>query len=154
MKNTKFFISVLLILFCACNQEEKNLEFSILGYWNLVEITTDRASTDFIMEVPGFEEKYIFNHDGTFIKFSTKINGVGEVPVMPSQALGQFQVSPASGFDENSLFDIVLIFETNMKMAANCGDMAIEHLFITKDYKLINDQRSSCDGPGFIYSKN
>lgn len=143
-----------MILFYACNQEEKKPEFSIQGYWNLVEITPDLALTDFLMEDPGFQEKYIFNHDGTFIKFSTKIKGVGDAPDMPSQALGQFQISPASGFDENILFDIVLIFETNKKMAANCDDVAIEHLFITKDYKLINDYRSSCDGQGFVYSKN
>jgi hypothetical protein len=154
MKNTKYFILVLMNLFFACNQEEKNPEFSIMGYWNLVEIKTDLASTDFIIDQFGFEEKYIFNHDGTFIKFSTKINGIGEVPPMPSQALGQFQIIPSSGFDENILFDIELIFETNKKMAANCDDMAIEHLFITKDYKLINDYRSSCDGQGLVYSKN
>jgi hypothetical protein len=154
MKRTLFlFLGSVIILF-SCNQDDKNPEFNILGYWNLVEITPSFSLSDLGGNELDFEEKYIFNNDGTFIKFSTKMKGVGEVLEIPAQALGQFQINPSASSQENVIYEIELVFETNQEMAANCGEGNSEFLFVTKEYKLINNTWSSCDGPGFIYTKN
>jgi hypothetical protein len=154
MKRTLFLVIGSLIFLFSCNQDDKNPEFNILGYWKLVEITPSLSLLDVGGKELGLEEKYIFSDDGTFIKFSTKIKGVGEALEIPAQALGQFQIYPPASPQENVIYEIELIFETNHEMVANCGEGNLEFLLVTKGYKLINNAWFSCDGPRFIYTKN
>lgn len=100
-----------------------------------------------------FEEKYIFNHDGTFIKFSTQPKGMGLKLQVPTQALGIYTFEPFQGMDESILYVLELKFDTNVNMAANCGDGAKETLYIKNDRSLINNSWSACDGPSYVYTK-
>jgi len=140
-----------LLLMFSCNQVDKNPEFNILGYWNLAELSNSRTNVTFKGEELDFSERYIFNGDGTFIKTSTITTGQGKEPVIPEQALGLFELIPSD--DSGYIFKVILTYETNLQMAANCSEGNQEFMFITGDKKLTNMTSAACDGPVFVYTK-
>lgn len=145
---------ILLFVFCfaSCNQDDKEPEFNVLGYWTLIEIKNSWPVDELPMDID-FEEKYIFNDDGTFIKFSNKVKGMGKILDVPVQALGKYQKMEEMHPNPDIVHTFELFFETNTIMAANCGEGNIEIVTITRDNKLINMTWAACDGPGYIYSK-
>lgn len=148
------FIGVLFILcLFSCNQDEKEPEFSINGYWTLNQIIPLSHTAIYSQEID-FDEKYIFNHDGTFIKFSNKPKGQGQKLEVPQQALGVYHIRSNQEPNEDWVYEVSLIFDTNLKMAANCSEGNIEFLYINKSYEMINLGSISCDGPSFVYSKS
>ena len=148
----KLLVPVLfLMLLFSCSQVDKNPEFNILGYWNLAELTNSWTNETVIGEELDFSERYIFNGDGTFIKTSIKIKGQGGEPVIPEQALGLFELIPSD--DSGYIFKVILTYETNLQMAANCSEGNMEFMFITGDKKLTNMTSATCDGPVFVYTK-
>ncbi|WP_130275537.1 hypothetical protein [Cecembia calidifontis] len=153
MKKIFFFVPFLFIVLASCNQDDKEPEFTINGYWNLSLMVPAWQILGIEEEQVDFDEKYIFNHDGTFIKFSNKPKGMGEKLQVPSQALGVYTFDALQGQDDTMLFVLQLSYDTNVNMAANCGEGPKETLFVTKDRKLINNSWSACDGPSYIYTK-
>jgi hypothetical protein len=150
MKN--LFVPVLFLLFAfSCTQVDKNPEFNILGYWNLAEINNSWTNETVIDEELAFSERYIFNGDGTFIKTSTIAKGQGETAAIPDQALGLFELIPSD--DSGYIFKVILTYDTNVHMAANCSEGNQEFLFITGDKKLTNMTSAACDSPVFVYTK-
>jgi len=148
------FMGLLFLLgFSSCNQDDKEPEFAINGYWNLVQMLPAWQNADSEEMQIDFEEKYIFNHDGTFIKFSTKPKGMGLKLQVPTQALGTYTFEPFQGINESVLYVLELKFDTNFILAANCGDGAKETLYVKNDRKLINNSWSACDGPSYVYTK-
>jgi hypothetical protein len=151
MKN--LFVPVLfLLLNFSCNQVDKNPEFNILGYWNLSEVTNSWTNETIIGEELDFSERYIFNGDGTFIKTSIITKGQGETSAIPEQALGLFELIPSE--ESGYIFKVILTYDTNQYMAANCSEGNHEFLFVTGDIKLTNMTSAACDGPVFVYTKN
>lgn len=140
-----------LMVMSSCHQDDKDPDINILGYWNLVEMISPVTGEAIGVENVDFSEKYIFNDDKSFIKITNKIKGSGELLRVPEQALGIYEMIPSdnSGF----LYELILTFETNLTMAANCGEGNQEFLYINSSKKLANFTWSACDGPGFIYSK-
>lgn len=148
----KLLVPVLfLLLMFSCNQVDKNPEFNILGYWNLAELTNSWTNETVIGEELDFAERYIFNGDGTFIKTSTIAKGQGETAVIPEQALGLFELIPSD--DSGYIFKVILTYDTNVHMAANCSEGNQELMFITGDKKLTNMTSAACEGPVFVYTK-
>jgi hypothetical protein len=148
----KLLVHVLFLwLTFSCNQVDKNPEFNILGYWNLSELTNSWTNETVIREELDFSERYIFNGDGTFIKTSTIAKGQGEKAAIPEQALGLFELIPSD--DSGYIFKVILTYDTNLHMAANCSEGNQEFLFITGDKKLTNMASAACDGPVFVYTK-
>jgi len=148
----KLLVSILfLLVLSSCQQDDKDPDINILGYWNLVEMTNSMTGETQGAEAVDFSEKYIFNDDKTFIKITNKIKGSGKLLTVPEQALGIYEMVPSdnSGF----LYELILTFETNQTLAANCGEGNQEFLYINSSKKLANYTWSACDGPGFIYSK-
>lgn len=139
------------VVLSSCQQDDKNPEINILGYWNLVEMTTSMSNEGIGVGSIDFSEKYIFNDDGTFIKITNKIKGGGKLLTVPEQSLGVYEMLPSE--NSGNLYELILTFETNLELVANCGEGNQEFLYINNSKKLINFTWSACDGPGFIYSK-
>lgn len=154
MKRLFPFLFLLLIVFASCNQDDKEPEFTVTGYWTLKQIVSGLANTSSDGSLIDFDEKYIFNHDGSFIKFSNRPNGMGRKLEVPVQALGTYEIIQTSSFDEELLYELRLEFDTNLGMIANCGESNVEFLFITRSNQLINTSWAACDGPSFIFSKS
>ncbi|WP_291778816.1 hypothetical protein [Cecembia sp.] len=148
------FLFLVFIAFTSCNQDDKEPEFSVAGYWNLIQIVPSWPVPDYDGKVIDFNEKYIFNHDGSFIKFSNRPKGIGEKLQVPVQALGVYTFSPMEHGNDEIIYEVKLVFDTNPEMAANCGEANTEYLFITKSNKLVNTSWSACDGLGYVYSKS
>lgn len=147
MKKGIVFIVLFSTLIFGCNQDDKEPDFNLLGYWNLVQMsygwTQDNPEIN-------FTEKYIFNDDGSFIKFSTKRRGMGPILAVPVQALGTYELLAAE--DDAMVNEIHLVFDTETGLAANCGGEE-EYLRWSKEGVLINSSWAACDGPSYIYSK-
>ncbi|PRY85267.1 hypothetical protein [Mongoliibacter ruber] len=152
MKKLSSLILLLALGFASCNQDDKEPEFNVLGYWTLIEIRNSWPVDEVPVDID-FEEKYIFNDDGTFIKFSNKVKGMGELLEIPKQAFGKYQKLEETHPNPEIIHTFELTFETNQMMAANCGEGDMEFITITRDNKLINMTWAACDGPGYVYSK-
>jgi hypothetical protein len=155
LMRSAFLIGVVILLgLASCNQDEKEPENYIYGYWNLVAITTQFQSSEIDKSQLDFEEKYVFNQDGTFIKLTTHSKDTGEKLQVPMQALGSYTFRPYMAGNENLLYELELHYDTNPEMAVNCGgDGSMEAMVFTVDKQLINSTWAACDGPYFIYSK-
>ncbi|PSL06251.1 hypothetical protein [Cecembia rubra] len=151
----KIFLFGFLLFFglASCNQDDKEPEFTINGYWNLVQMIPAWQIPEMPEKQIDFEEKYIFNHDGTFIKFSYKPKGIGDKLEVPTQALGVYSFETYEEKNETILYVLYLRFDTNINMAANCGEGARETLYVRNDRSLINNSWAACDGPSYVYSK-
>ncbi|WP_373494496.1 hypothetical protein [Aquiflexum sp.] len=139
------------VVLSSCHQDDKDPEVNILGYWHLVEMTNSLTHNTSNEEAVDFSEKYIFNDDGTFIKLTNKIKENGKLLTVPEQALGVYEMIPS----DNSVFlyELILTFDTNLALVANCGEGNQEFMYINNSKKLTNFTWAACDGPGFIYSK-
>jgi hypothetical protein len=155
MRSAVPFLFLVIFGFASCNQDDKEPEFSVAGYWALSQITPSWPMPDYDGTSIDFDEKYIFNHDGSFIKFSNRPKGMGEKLQVPVQALGVYTFNPVQPPNEEVIYELILVFDTNLEMVANCVDGGdTEILFITKNNKLMNTSSSACDGPHYIYSKS
>lgn len=154
MKRLFPFLFLVLLVLASCNQDDKEPEFTVTGYWTLKQIVSGLVNTSADGTLIDFDEKYIFNHDGSFIKFSNRPNGMGRKLEVPVQALGTYEFMPVNSFDEELLYELRLEFDTNLGMIANCGEGNVEFLFITRSNQLINTSWAACDGPSFVFSKS
>ncbi|MFN3800415.1 MAG: hypothetical protein ACK4SB_01920 [Belliella pelovolcani] len=152
MKKGFIYIFLALLCFMSCNQDDKDPQFNILGYWNVSLVSAPMTNTVLSGDQIVFSERYIFNDDGTFIKFSTRNNRSLEPLTEPIQALGLYEMKDA--LDPSHVFELTLTFETNRGMAVNCGNDGVENLLLTKENRLVNNSWSACDGLHFVYQKN
>lgn len=141
----------LFVVLSSCHQDDKNPDINILGYWNLVEIRS-HAPADMGASEVDFEEKYIFNDDGTFIKI-TQNSKKGDSMEIPLQAFGKYQLLEIEEMNPNIAHTFLLTFETNTQMAATCEQDFTEVVYISHDKKLFNMSWFACDGLGYVYSK-
>ncbi|WP_373520301.1 hypothetical protein, partial [Aquiflexum sp.] len=130
------------VVLSSCHQDDKDPAINILGYWNLVEMTTSMSDVSIGVDSIDFSEKYIFNDDGTFIKLTSKIKGNGELLTVPEQALGVYEMIPS----DNSVFlyELILTFDTNLALVANCGEGNQEFMYINNSKKLTNFTWAAC----------
>ncbi|MGY6522321.1 MAG: hypothetical protein ACXIUD_11360 [Mongoliitalea sp.] len=147
-----FRVVALLLLACcfACSQDDKEPEFSILGYWNLAVLENPLEVTT--MDTPTFQERYIFNDDGTFIKFSTRLGGDLRNGELPLQSFGKYAFMGTPDASLQELFQVELIYETNPQIAGSCLP-EMEFLVFDNARKLKNLAWAACDGPVLIYTR-
>lgn len=150
MKKSLILVLFFAFTFFACNQDDKDPQFNILGYWNITAVTNSWTGEVIAGDQINFRERYIFNDDGTFIKFSDKNHKYGQPLEESTQALGLYEMMPIE--DIRNVLELKLTFETNAGMAASCGGN-VEYLILTRENKLMNNSWAACDGPGFIYQK-
>lgn len=150
MKLTKVVLWVCLLSCLACSQDDREPEFSILGYWNLSKV--QNAMMVNASETPSFQERYIFNDDGTFIKFSTRIGTDIERGELPFQSFGKYALINSAEASLQNLFEVELIYETNPQIAGSCLP-EIELLHFDNSKQLKNLSWSACDGPILVYTR-
>ncbi|UJP65027.1 lipocalin-like domain-containing protein [Mongoliitalea daihaiensis] len=144
-------VALLLLVSCfACSQDDKEPEFSILGYWNLSVM--QNAVEGIEMNEPLFQERYIFNDDGTFIKFSTRLGGDVRNINLPVQSFGKYSFVESAEASFENLFQVELLYETNPQIAGSCLP-EFEFLVFDNARKLKNVAWASCDGPVLIYTR-
>jgi hypothetical protein len=152
MKKSILTFLVFTLILLSCNQDDKEPQFNILGYWNISLVSETKSSTVISGDQINFSERYIFNDDGTFIKFSTRNSKTNNPLLEPVQALGLYSMKDAE--DPNHVFELTLTFETNQEMAATCNDAGVEKLLLTRENRLINSSWDVCDGLVLAYQKN
>lgn len=87
-----------------------------------------------------WQEYYIFNPDGSFIK-SRELDGTVQ------EATGTFEMVE---FDNDDADYLELLFETGGELAGSCNGYGIETLqYVTKDR--LQSTWMACDGPGLLY---
>mgnify|MGYP001197236054 CR=1 FL=1 len=150
MKALRGVVWLLLIWCIACSQDDKEPEFSILGYWNLSNVESSMEVT--AADAPSFQERYIFNDDGTFIKFSTRLGGDLRNGQLPLQSFGKYAFIDAPDASFQELFQVELIYETNPQIAGSCLP-EMEFLVFDNARKLKNLAWAACDGPVLIYTR-
>lgn len=147
----KLAVIVMTIFSCvACNREDEQPEFEMTGTWTLTAVEYAWVdSTDFGDDI-GFTESYVFERNGTFVKYSTRLPD-SQNPDLPQQATGNYTLEASS--NERFLYELELIFTSGSDLVSNCGDTNKELLQILPDKRLSNTGWTVCDGPGFLYQR-
>lgn len=150
MKAFRVVLGLLLVSCFACNQDVKEPEFSILGYWNLSVL--QNPVEGMAMDAPTFQERYIFNDDGTFIKFSTRLGGDVRNGQLPLQSFGKYAFVNQARSSMQDLFQVELMYETNPQIAGSCQH-ELEFLVFDNARQLKNVAWAACDGPVLVYTR-
>ncbi|MCH7410334.1 hypothetical protein MM239_13080 [Belliella sp. DSM 111904] len=151
MKSLVLLCVLIVVVFSSCNSEDREPHYNVLGYWDVVMVRLSQDDELLIGEQIRFSERYIFNDDGTFIKFTTRNSRTSTPLPEPLQALGHYHVEEST--DEAFVYELELTFQTNLMLSNGCGEVGTEYLKLTKGNNLVHDKVTSCGGVEFFYSK-
>jgi len=140
MKKIGIIFIVMLNLVSCSNDDKKSPDASDYhGKWTLIKMTGIK-NANVIFDSLEWQETYVFNTDGTFVKTRIKDNKT-------TIATGNFTMTNA---------DNVKHFELNYKesnaIIGSCFGNLTESLYINTDNLLVGLWQV-CDGPGLIYKK-
>ncbi len=145
MKTLKYTVILFLIAVChSCNKSDIDKEqgtFKLQNSsqkWELVAITSSWTNEITTGNNLDWQEFYVFNPDGTFLKSREQDDG------RMSKATGTYAIVDSSGEEY-----LELIFETGDELRASCSQ-GKEFLSLRKK-KLLNGSWVPCDGPSFEY---
>ena len=147
MKNLTFICMVTFMLFsCSKIKEttiEKVFENEYPQKWQLIKMYGQIANSETKGTDMAWQEFYVLNSDGTFIK-SRVLSGV------TTEASGTFSFDPAP--NEKCL---TLSFKTNSPIIGSCTSIALtESLCIKTNTKnTMISSWAACDGPGLEYER-
>ena len=136
-------ISIFLMASCSRNSEVlKSEDLSINIYpqtWKLVQMSGNLVGSESEGDEMAWQENYIFNSDGSFIK--TRITE-GEI----ESASGRYS------FNEN-IQNFILNYEQTSPIIGNCGSKIEESLYFNEENKILQSNWWACDGPGLFYKR-
>lgn len=134
---------VIMLVFGCTNDDlvlkDRDLQFSSQK-WKLVQMTGSVANSLTEGDDMEWQEYYIFNPDGTFIKSRERDGSLLE-------ATGSFEMVE---FDNDDADYLKLLFETGGELAGGCYGYGTETLQYISADKLQNTWMA-CDGPGLLY---
>ena len=134
-------ISILFFGIIACTTDSKEeVTNDFIGSWKLLRMTGsmgNSVSTGTDME---WQESYLFNNDGTFIKSRDRNNTSIEIS-------GTYRVTELS---EGTFVE--LTYPTESEIIGSCISQLKETLFLKSKYQ-ITGTWNQCDGPGLEYGK-
>jgi hypothetical protein len=140
MKNSILYFAMALMLFSCSNEIDDTTSIEVTGKWTLVRMGasfTNTITTGANME---WQEYYIFNEDGTFIK-SRERNGT------ITEAFGTF-ISTTT----NSTIQLDLVFNSESEIIGTCVGPVNETLAISSN-NVLKSSWLACDGPRLEYKK-
>ncbi|WP_281541458.1 hypothetical protein [Maribacter aestuarii] len=144
MKNGLFTL-VLSIVFFSCSVEDYTEDDISLQYttqkWELVRMTGSFPNSETTGAAMAWQEYYIFNPDGTFLKSRT-VEGKG------IEAKGTFQVME---YDNDEADYLELEFENGKELIGSCIRGDTETL-VYRSSRALSNTWNACDGPGLDYS--
>ena len=139
----KFGITFILMLsLISCSNEDTNppLVLDYYGKWQLTEMSGSVINSVTTGPKMYWQEFYVFNTDGTFVKTRIKDNTT-------TTASGTFSV--VTILDETHL---ELTYSENSTLVGSCYGNLKEDLFINNNNLLVSTWQN-CDGPGLVYQK-
>jgi len=120
-----------------------NQDINLVAYpqkWQLVKMSGQMRGSETTGENMLWQEYYVLNSDGTFIKMRKQKNKV-------TAAKGKYEFVDLS--DGKYL---KLTHESKNKIIGNCSSDLIEHLRVDTDSTLMGTWLA-CDGPGLAYQR-
>lgn len=121
--------------------KNSDLQFSSQK-WVLVEMTGSMVNSSTKGTDMDWQEYYIFNPDGRFLKTRERNGTIQE-------ATGTFEMVE---FDNDTVDYLELRFETGGELAGGCYGQGYEILSYISSVK-IQSTWMACDGPGLFYEK-
>ena len=126
----------------SCSNEDTNppLVLDYYGKWQLTEMSGSVINSVTTGPKMYWQEFYVFNTDGTFVKTRIKDNTT-------TTASGTFSV--VTILDETHL---ELTYSESSVLVGSCYGNLKEDLFINNNNLLVSTWQN-CDGPGLVYQK-
>ena len=126
----------------SCSNEDTNppLVLDYYGKWQLTEMSGSVINSVTTGPKMYWQEFYVFNTDGTFVKTRIKDNTT-------TTASGTFSV--VTILDETHL---ELTYSESSTLVGSCYGNLKEDLFINNNNLLVSTWQN-CDGPGLVYQK-
>lgn len=150
MKNASLFLT-LFSLFLSCSTGTGKVEspFSVTGEWVLVKMSTSLVNSETTGEEMHWQEKYLLDRDGTFIKTRETADGT-------ITAGGSYSIDEQSRDVQNDPeleLAIEFTYHTNNEIIGACNPGSLkEYLFIYRDLKM-RSTWNACDGPSLEYER-
>lgn len=110
------------------------------GKWQLIKMSGSRINSETTGTKMQWQETYVFNEDGTFVKTRIADNET-------KTAVGTFKITKNG---QETLFE--LTYKESNDIIGSCFGNLTENLFINPDNLLVSSWQM-CDGPGLIYKK-
>jgi hypothetical protein len=134
-------ILTLSLISCSTNDKSKATAVSdYYGKWTLVKISGNQTNSETTGSKMEWQENYVFNTDGTFIKTRVRDN-------VTTTSTGTFVIEK-----KDNTVGFALTHKESSAIIGNCmGDLS-EFLSINED-NLLQSSWQMCDGPGLIYKK-
>lgn len=133
------FILMLSLISCSKDDTKTPAATDYYGKWTLVKMTTFRTANT-IFDKLEWQESYVFNTNGTFVK--TRIADNKTIT-----ASGTFKTTKS---DKGTSFE--LTYKENSPIIGTCFGNLTESLSINQEGLLVSFWQA-CDGPGLVYQK-
>lgn len=126
----------------SCSNEDANppLVLDYYGEWQLTEMSGSVINSVKMGPEMYWQESYVFNTDGTFVKTRIKDNTT-------TTASGIFSISETS-----NEIHFELTYAESSTLVGSCYGNLKEELFINSNNLLVSTWQN-CDGPGLVYQK-
>ncbi len=148
----KYFILLfaLLVIFSSCTTDAEEIGLAredIYGKWNLVQMSGNFPNSETTGENMEWQESYLFNPDGSFLKIRMRDNAVIE-------ADGTFVINENTSLFEDPLIDfyIEILFSNSNSIAASCYSGGMKEELFFRNGRMISNYHA-CDGSGLEYKK-
>jgi hypothetical protein len=135
-------ILILSLISCSSNDKSKASAVSdYYGKWTLVKISGNKINAETTGSKMEWQENYVFNTDGTFVKTRLADNTT-------TTSGGTFVIEK-----KDNTVGFALTHKESSPIIGNCmGDLS-EFLSINED-NLLQSSWQMCDGPGLLYKKS
>lgn len=143
MKKSILYFLMLSLFFACTNDKKENTSMGVTGKWTLTKMGGNFSTNPNTM-ITGinmeWQEYYIFNEDGTFIKSRQRNGNTTEV------------VGTYASTTSNNSISLELVFNSESEIVGTCDGQLKESLFITSG-NILKSSWSACDGPLLEYEK-
>lgn len=150
MKNA-FFLFPLISLLLSCSTETGKVDslLSVTGEWVLVEMSGSLVGSTTSGEEMHWQEKYLLNPDGTFIK----TREIGDEIIKAEGTYITDNNTTDVQNDPQLEIAVEFIFEENNEIIGSCRPASLkEYMFIYRDQKM-KSTWNACDGPPLLYER-
>lgn len=138
-------VFVLILNLISCSNDSDNIkaktETDYVGKWTLVKMTGSVINSETTGSKMEWQESYVFNIDGTFLKTRVQDNVV-------TTSGGTFEIKK-----DDDYAVLKLIHYQSNSIIGNCSGDLSEFFSVNKD-GFLQSSWWSCDGPGLFYKKS